>query len=45
MDAGAITERAITPAADNVYHIEVYTEESVCVVYINGKVCFHQPYL
>ena len=39
-DAGAITERAITPAADNVYHIEVYTEESVCVVYINGRYAF-----
>lgn len=39
-DAGAITERAITPATDNVYHIEVYTEESVCIVYINGRYAF-----
>lgn len=39
-DVGAITERAITPATDNVYHIEVYTEESVCIVYINGRYAF-----
>lgn len=39
-DANPITERAITPAADNVYHIEAYTEQSVCVVYINGEYAF-----
>ena len=39
-DAVSITERAIVPAADNVYHIEAYTEQSVCVVYVNGKYAF-----
>ncbi len=28
-----------TPA-DNVYHIDIYTDNSVCVVYINDNVCY-----
>lgn len=28
------------PAADGMYHIEVYAEHSVCVVYINGQYAF-----
>ena len=39
-DAQAITERIIVPATDNVYRIEAYTENSVCVVYINGQYAF-----
>lgn len=39
-DALSITERTIIPAADNVYHIEAYTEQSVCVVYVNGRYAF-----
>ena len=28
-----------TPA-DNVYHIDIYTDNSVCVLYINDNVCY-----
>lgn len=39
-DGAIVTERVIAPATDNIYHIEVYTEQSVCVVYINGNYAF-----